>query len=126
MELFLEKLENVLMDDDDCVDMPNPSTAMVSMSRTPSTTQGASSSVPQLPTSISTQFCPSLTLLPPRGGACSSHDARKRKEYVFLQLHYHHMVVHVAFMVLERGRNICFSNFTTLYVIDDRVIVFSN
>jgi hypothetical protein len=43
--LFLEKLENSLLDDDDHVKMPTPSTSMVPMSRTLGTTLGASSSL---------------------------------------------------------------------------------
>jgi hypothetical protein len=79
--LLLEQLENALMDDDDRVEMPPPSTAMVPMSRTPATTLGASSSVPRPPTSASTQFRPSPAPLPPRGGPCNSHGgAGKRKE----------------------------------------------
>jgi hypothetical protein len=68
------------MDDDDRVEMPPPSTAMVPMSKTPATTLGASSSVLQPPTSASTQFCPAPAPLPPHGGPHSSHGAGKRKE----------------------------------------------
>jgi hypothetical protein len=58
--LLLEQLENVLLDDDDHVEMPPPSTAMVPMSRTPATALGASSSLPPRPsTSTSAQFHPS-------------------------------------------------------------------
>jgi hypothetical protein len=54
--LLLEKLENVLLDDDH-VEMPPPSTSMVPMSRTPGTTLGASSSLqPRPSTSTSAQF----------------------------------------------------------------------
>jgi len=42
---FLEQLENALMDDDDHVEMPPPSTVMVPMSRTLATGVGASSLV---------------------------------------------------------------------------------
>jgi len=52
--LFLEQLENALMDDDDRVEMPTPSTAMAPMSRTPATTLGASSLVLRPPTIAST------------------------------------------------------------------------
>ena len=43
---LLEQLERVLLDDDDHVEMPPPSSARVPMSRIPATTLGASSSVP--------------------------------------------------------------------------------
>jgi hypothetical protein len=75
--LVLEKLENVLMDDDDHVEIPLISTSLVPMSRIPTTKIGASSSVP-LPSA--SQFRPSSTPLPPRRGPCNSHDGVRRKE----------------------------------------------
>ena len=44
--LLLEQLESVLLDDDDHVEMPPPSSGRVPMSRIPGTTLGASSSTP--------------------------------------------------------------------------------
>jgi hypothetical protein len=44
--LLLEQLESVLLDDDDHVEMPPPSSGRVPMSRIPATTLGASSSTP--------------------------------------------------------------------------------
>jgi len=44
--LLLEQLEGVLLDDDDHIEMPPPSSARVPMSRIPATTVGASSSAP--------------------------------------------------------------------------------
>jgi hypothetical protein len=61
--LVLEQLENALIDDDDRVEMPPPSTTMVPLTRILATAVGASSSVP-LP-SASTQFRPTLASLPP-------------------------------------------------------------
>jgi hypothetical protein len=57
---LLEQLESVLLDDDDHVEMPPPSSARVPMSRIPATTIGTSSSAPLQP--------PTSTFgLPPRG-----------------------------------------------------------
>jgi hypothetical protein len=57
--LLLKQLENVLLDDDDHVEMPPPSTSMVPMSRTPTTALGASSSLlSRSSTSTSAQFPP--------------------------------------------------------------------
>jgi hypothetical protein len=78
--LFLEQLENALMDDDDHVEMPPPSTAMVPIFRTLTTEVGASSLVPWSLTSASAQFRPSSTQLPPRGGPRDSHGVGRRKE----------------------------------------------
>ena len=55
--LLLEQLEGVLLDDDDHVEMPPSSTSMVPMSRIPTATLGASSSLPpRLSTSTFAQF----------------------------------------------------------------------
>jgi hypothetical protein len=52
---LLEHLEDVLLDDDDHVEMPPPSTAMFPMSKTLATALGVSSSVlPRLSTFAST------------------------------------------------------------------------
>jgi hypothetical protein len=57
-------LENALIDDDDHVEMPPPSIAMVPLTRTPTATVGASCSIPLL------------------------HN------YLLLRLQYHHMEAH--------------------------------
>jgi hypothetical protein len=82
--LFLEKLENALLDDDDHVKIPTPSTSMVPMSRTLGTKLGASSSLlPRSSTSTSAQFRghfrPSREApLPPRGGLCNNRGGVRR------------------------------------------------
>jgi hypothetical protein len=69
--LLLEKLESVLLDDDDHVEMPPPSSARVPMSRIPATAIGASSSAPSQPS-------PSTFALPPHGGPRSTHGGGRR------------------------------------------------
>jgi hypothetical protein len=82
--LFLEKLENSLLDDDDHVKMPTPSTSMVPMSKTLGTALGASSSLlPRSSTSTSAQFHdhfhPSREApLPPRGGLRNNRGGVRR------------------------------------------------
>jgi hypothetical protein len=69
--LLLEKLESVLLDNDDHVEMPPPSSARVPMSRIPTTAVWASSSTPS-------QLSASTFALPPRGGPCSTHSGGRR------------------------------------------------
>jgi hypothetical protein len=83
--LLLEQLENALLDDDDHVEMPPPSTSMVPMSRTPGTTLGASSSLPRRDR---------LHLL--------------LHSFVLLRrLHYHHEEAHATIVVVEGGWDSC-------------------
>jgi hypothetical protein len=80
--LLLEQLENVLLDDDDHVEMPPSSTSMVPMSRIPTATLGASSSLPPWSsnsTSTFAQFCPfQEASLPPRGGPHNNCSGGRR------------------------------------------------
>ena len=69
--LLLEQLEGVLLDDDDHVEMPPPSSARVPMSRIPATTVGASSSAQSQPSA-------STSALPPRGGPRSTRGGGRR------------------------------------------------
>jgi hypothetical protein len=69
--LLLEQLEGVLLDDDDHVEMPPPSSARVPMSRIPATIVGASSSAPL-------QLSASTFALPPRGGPRSTCGGGRR------------------------------------------------
>jgi hypothetical protein len=69
--LLLEQLEGVLLDDDDHVEMPPPSSARVPMSRIPATAVGASSSAPSQPSA-------STSALPPRGGPRSTRGGGRR------------------------------------------------
>jgi hypothetical protein len=69
--LLLEQLESVLLDDDDHVEMPPPSSAKVPMSRILATAIGASSSAPS-------QSSTSTFALPPRGGPCSTRGGGRR------------------------------------------------
>jgi hypothetical protein len=79
--LLLEKLENALLDDDDHVDMQPPSTAVVPVSKIPTTTRGPSSSLlPRLSTSTSAQFRPSQEApLPPQGGPRNNRGGGRRQ-----------------------------------------------
>jgi hypothetical protein len=69
--LLLEQLEGVLLDDDDHVEMPPPSSARVPMSRIPATTVGASSLA-------QSQSSASTSALPPRGGPRSTRGGGRR------------------------------------------------
>ena len=69
--LLLEQLEGVLLDDDDHVEMPPPSSARVPMSKIPATAIGASSSVQSQPSA-------STSTLPPRGGPRSTRGGGRR------------------------------------------------
>jgi hypothetical protein len=75
--LVLEQLENALIDDDDRVEMPSPSIAMVPLTRTPTAVVKVSFSVP-LP-STSTQLPHALAPLPPCGGSQDNRGGAKRK-----------------------------------------------
>jgi hypothetical protein len=68
---LLEQLESVLLDDDDHVEMPPPSSARVTMSRIPATTIGASYSSMSHPST-------STFSLPPRGGPRITHGGGRR------------------------------------------------
>jgi hypothetical protein len=74
--LLLEHLESVLLDDDDHVEMPPPSSAKVPMSRIPATTVGASSSTSPQPSA-------STFALPPRGGPRNTRGGGRRMGYLF-------------------------------------------
>jgi hypothetical protein len=69
--LLLEQLESVVLDDDDYVEMPPPSSAKVPMSKIPTTTVGVSSLAPPQPSA-------STSALPPRGGPCNTRGGGRR------------------------------------------------
>jgi hypothetical protein len=60
---LLEQLESVLLNDDDHIEMPPPSTAVVPMSRILATALGPSASI---------------SALPPHGGPCNSRGGGRR------------------------------------------------
>jgi hypothetical protein len=76
--LVLEQLENALIDNDDRVEMPPPSTAMVPLTKTPVAIVVASCSIP-LPFA-STQLPLPSAPLPPCGGSRNNRGGAKRKE----------------------------------------------
>ena len=78
--LFLEQLENALLNDDEHVEMRPPSTAVFPVSRNPATALGASSSLLSRPsTTTSAQFRPSHEAPPPpQGGPRSNRGGGRR------------------------------------------------
>ena len=78
-ELVLEQLESALFDDVDCGEMPPPSTTMVTLIGTSSSTTRSSYTVPQLPLP-STQLPFAFVPLPPHGGTKGNCGGAKRKE----------------------------------------------